>query len=102
MQGNSRDVESYMKRMADKAEQKEVFEAQKEEARKKYKLHLQEVFNTPDGVEFGKELVRLLGIFTSETCTNPSKMVEKNGAKAVYLELIRPFLTPEQRTKLER
>ena len=81
---------------------KAVFEKEQEEAAKKYKLLVQNVFGTSHGVEFGKELVRLLGVFKSESCVNPTKMAEDNAAKAVYLELIRPFLTPEQRSKLER
>ena len=97
----SRPYENSLAKRERKAGEDKVAEQKRKEAQENYRTIVQEVFATPVGVEFGKELVKQLGVFTSEKCVNPTKMAEDNAARAVYLELIRPFLKPKQRTQLE-
>ena len=66
-----------------------------------YKKAVQMIFDTPEGILFGKLLVKKLGIFNCKSCTNATTMIEENAAKAVYLKMIRPFLDKKQITTLE-
>jgi hypothetical protein len=89
-------------RMDEKNAQKAELEKKIAEAEETFRAVLDTVFGSEAGELFGRELVRQLGVFESNSCTNPTLMVEENARRGVYLKLIRPYLTEERRQKLEK
>lgn len=88
-------------KIAKNNEQKELDKSLSQEQKEEYNKAVQMVFDTPEGILFGKHLIKMLEVFLVKSCTNPTKMVEENAAKAVYLNMIRPHLTKKQKIELE-
>lgn len=57
-----------------------------------WKTVLNRLFSSPDGQYFLKGLIKYSKIHSFDNPTNPAKLVEDEGKRKVYLELIRPFL----------
>lgn len=59
------------------------------------------LFTSDDGKLFAKYLIRFCQVFEVDNSANPAKLLEDNGKKKVYLNLIRPYLTIETLTYIE-
>lgn len=57
-----------------------------------WKKVINRMFATEDGQFFAKYMLRYLGIFNIDNSNNQIKLIEDNGKRKFYLELIRPYL----------
>lgn len=64
-------------------------------------LIIQGIASTENGEEFFRRLVRYLGIFNPQKSFSEKEMIVSRSQEMVYLNLIRPFLTLEQRKVIE-
>jgi len=59
------------------------------------------LFGSPNGKLFIKYLLRSIGLFAVDNTRDPAKLLEDKGKRQIYLQLIRPYLTPELLMELE-
>lgn len=59
------------------------------------------VFSSPEGQYFAKYLIKYINIHGWGDCKNPNQLLEDNGKRRVYLELIRPYLDETTRKAIE-
>lgn len=90
-------IDQFIQRKQSQENQAAILKEEIEE----YKRVLNIVFSSPAGKEFGKYLLRYCGIFTFDKVLNPAKLVEDRGKRAVYLDLIRPYLEKTVKMELE-
>lgn len=60
-----------------------------------WKKVINRMLTTEDGKFFAKYMLRYLGIFNIDSSNNQIKLIEDNGKRKFYLELIRPYLDVE-------
>src|SRR5690606_9335712 len=93
-----------MENLRKKAEaQRESLGKRDEEAKRAYAKAVQKIFSTPEGLIFGRGLVYLLGVNRPTPMGKDyalNTMVD-NVRREVYHNLIRPYLTANQKAKLE-
>lgn len=88
------------KMLADRAK-REKAKALIDEEVVEYKRALNRLFSSRDGRFFLKKLIRYCGIYSFDKTLNPAKLIENDGKRKVYLEMIRPYLEPDVIAKLE-
>lgn len=71
------------------------------ENQEEYSRVLNGFFASDNGAVVAKVILRYLKVFTVDKGLNPAKKYEESIKRDVYLELIRPYLTPEVRAKIE-
>ena len=92
---------SIIEKIAAAREEQERFKEIIGEKREEYKQALNGMAATPNGQYVLKILINYCGIFGFQNKLDPAKLVEENGMRRVYLEAIRPFLTPENKEQIE-
>jgi len=95
------DVKSIIDKIEANKQKKQDFWAKNEELKVEYQKALQGLAKDVNGEHFLKTLVSYTGLFDVKESPNHAEMLIKRGKKQVYLELIRPFLTKEQRKEIE-
>lgn len=90
-------IDDINKRREAALKQKAIYEEEIAE----YKVVLNRLASSPDGLYFLRKLIRFAGIFSLDEKLDPAKMVEDRGKRAAYLQLVRPFLNVETRIALE-
>lgn len=71
------------------------------ENEKEYKSALNGMAASRNGELFLKTLIKATGIFKDPQVLNPAGLIEDKGMRKVYLRLIRPYLDPSIRAKIE-
>lgn len=66
-----------------------------------YKAALDRIFDSPDGQYFAKYLLRFIGLYADPSALNPAGLIEDKGKRAVYLKMIRPYLSRDVIMKIE-
>lgn len=92
---------STVKKLLTQAQEKEHVQELTAEEEAEYKKAIQKLFDTPEGILFGRMLIKQTGIHSDKLCGNPTRMVEENAVKVVYNRLVRKYLDKEQIIKLE-
>lgn len=90
-------IERLVKDRKDKAHNREKVIENIEE----WKKAINRICGTHDGQLLIKYMIRHNGLYNVDNSINHAKMIEDNGKKKVYLELIRPFLKSDIINKLE-
>jgi|GEM_PF-6679308 len=78
----------------DKAEKRKEFEEE-------MSLIIKGVASTENGEEFFKRLVNYVGLFKTVKSFGEKELIVSRSQEMVYLNLIRPYLTKEQRKVIE-
>lgn len=90
-------VERMLKRREEEQKQREIIIENEAE----WKDAANSLFASPNGKLLAKYLLRYCNVFSIDSTSNNVMMIENNGKRKVYLELIRPFLTAEVRSFIE-
>lgn len=92
---------STVKKLLEQSKEREHVQELTAEEESEYKIAIQKLFDTPEGILFGRMLIKQTGIHSTKPCVNPTRMVEENAVKVVYNTLVRKYLDKEQIIKLE-
>ena len=95
------DAKSIVEKMIEDKVQSKQTQAINKEKLDDYIKALNGVASTPNGQLVLQTLIESTGIFRVDSSHNASKLVEDNGMRKVYLQLIRPYLEPELRKQVE-
>lgn len=94
--------ESILDRMVRDREELDRIEAVLKEEEADYRAALNRLASSPDGQYFFNKMIRYCGINTFDKVLNPAKLVENEGKRKVFLELVRPYLNKEILNELDR
>lgn len=90
-------------KLAQQKKQEQEFKKLRREQFEKFIASLQNVADTADGQRVLKELIYHTGVYDAPDCgDNPTKIVEHNARRQVYLRLFRPYLNKKQLNIVER
>lgn len=101
MPDNKLEATSIIEKIINERQEQERLKEVLGERREEYKQALNGMASTPNGQYFLKVLLNYCGVFSYQNKLDPAKLVEDNGLRKVYLEAIRPFLTPENKEAIE-
>ncbi len=82
------------------AQEAELLKLKEEE--EDYRNAINRLFSSPDGKYFLNKLKRACGLNLFDKDLNPAKLVMDNGRRAVWFELIRPYIDKAILSELEQ
>ena len=72
------------------------------ENQEEYKKALNSVIGTPNGALVFKTLIKACGVFAPDRGTDVASLIRQSEKRNVYLEFVRPYLTPELKQEVEK
>jgi len=100
-QGKDVDIKGTAEKMLANKKERERLEAVAIENQEEYKRALNIIAGSDNGIIVFKTLIKACGVFKSTKGLDGMQLVEANALKNLYLELFRPYLTPELKQELE-
>jgi hypothetical protein len=85
-------IDDIVKKLSEREEQRKKQQEVVIERADEWKEALNRLLNTDDGKLLAKYLIKFCRVFAPDNSSNQIELVENNGKRKVYLELIRPYL----------
>lgn len=89
-------------KMTQKRKEQKELELRIKEEEEEYRIVINRIFASDDGKYFLNKLKRSCGLNTFDKEINPAKLIEDRGRRAVWFELIRPYLDKSILMQLEQ
>ena len=85
-------VDDIVKKLSDREDNRKKQQEAIIERADEWKEVINRLLSTEDGKLLAKYLIKFCKVFTPDNSENQIQLVESNGKRKVYLELIRPYL----------
>jgi hypothetical protein len=94
-------IDDIVKKLSDREENRKKQEEVIIERADEWKETINRLLSTEDGKLLAKYLIKFCRVFTPDNSSNQIELVENNGKRKVYLELIRPYLFNQTKKDIE-